>query len=129
MLLGHIFISLATLLHVYFFVLESLTWGSLRTNKIFGLNPDQANQTKLLAFNQGFYNLFLVIAILAGFIFYYYGQLVIAMTLVAYAALSMIAAAIVLFISKKGLFRAALVQGLPPLLALIFYSLYIVQQF
>src|SRR5262249_14393333 len=59
-----IFAALAALLHVYIFTMESLTWTSPRTRRTFGTTPEEAETTKLLAFNQGFYNLFL--AIVAG---------------------------------------------------------------
>ena len=59
-----IFAALAALLHVYIFTMESLTWTSPRTRKTFGTTAEEAETTKLLAFNQGFYNLFL--AIVAG---------------------------------------------------------------
>ena len=44
--------------------MESLTWTSPRTRATFGTTAEEAETTKLLAFNQGFYNLFL--AIVAG---------------------------------------------------------------
>jgi putative membrane protein len=56
--------AVAALLHVYIFTMESLTWTSPRTRATFGSTPEEAETTKLLAFNQGFYNLFL--AIVAG---------------------------------------------------------------
>src|SRR5258708_34424915 len=57
-----IFAGLAALLHVYIFKMESLTWTSPRTRATFGTTAEEAETTKLLAFNQGFYNLFLAIA-------------------------------------------------------------------
>ena len=56
-----VFAALAALLHVYIFTMESLTWTSPRTRAAFGTTPEEAETTKLLAFNQGFYNLFLAI--------------------------------------------------------------------
>ena len=56
-----VFAALAGLLHVYIFTMESLTWTSKRTRAAFGTTPEEAETTKLLAFNQGFYNLFLAI--------------------------------------------------------------------
>lgn len=56
-----LFAALAALLHVYIFVMESLTWTSPRTRATFGTTADEAETTKLLAFNQGFYNLFLAL--------------------------------------------------------------------
>ena len=58
---GLVFAALAALLHVYIFTMESLTWTSPRTRATFGTTPEEAETTKLLAFNQGFYNLFLAI--------------------------------------------------------------------
>ena len=58
---GLIFAALAAVLHVYIFVMESLTWTSPRTRATFGTTAEEAATTKLLAFNQGFYNLFLAI--------------------------------------------------------------------
>ena len=49
------------MLHVYIFVLESLQWTAPRTRATFGTTLEEAEATKLLAFNQGFYNLFLAI--------------------------------------------------------------------
>ena len=63
-----IFAALAALLHVYIFVMESLTWTSARTRATFGTTAEEAETTKLLAFNQGFYNLFLALGIVAGFV-------------------------------------------------------------
>ena len=58
---GLIFAGLAAVLHVYIFVLESLQWTAPRTRATFGTTLEEAEATKLLAFNQGFYNLFLEI--------------------------------------------------------------------
>ncbi len=54
---GLVFAALAALLHVYIFTMESLTWTSARTRAAFGTTAEEAETTKLLAFNQGFYNL------------------------------------------------------------------------
>ena len=51
---GLIVAALAALLHVYIFVMESLTWTSPRTRAVFGTTEEEAQTTKLLAFNRGF---------------------------------------------------------------------------
>jgi cation/acetate symporter len=61
-----IFCALAALLHVYIFVMESLTWTSPRTRAVFGTTAEEAQTTKMLAFNQGFYNLFLAVVTVVG---------------------------------------------------------------
>ena len=48
--------------------MESLTWTSPRTRATFGTTPETAETTKELAFNQGFYNLFLAIVTAVGVI-------------------------------------------------------------
>src|SRR5690606_31419601 len=60
--------GLAALLHVYIWVLESLRWEAPSTRRTFGTSAEQARVTKPLAFNQGFYNLFLAIVTAAGII-------------------------------------------------------------
>ena len=65
---GLVFAGLAALLHVYIFVMESLTWTSARTRAAFGTTEEEAETTKLLAFNQGFYNLFLAIVTVVGIV-------------------------------------------------------------
>ena len=59
---------MAALLHVYIFVMESFTWTTPRTRAVFGTSPEEAETTKLLAYNQGFYNLFLAIVTAIGIV-------------------------------------------------------------
>lgn len=63
---GLVLAALAALVHVYIFTLESLTWTSPRTRAVFGTTPEIAEATRELAFNQGFYNLFLAVVAAAG---------------------------------------------------------------
>ena len=63
-----IFAGLAALLHVYIWVMESFLWTSPRTRAAFGTTEEEAQTTKLLAFNQGFYNLFLAIITAVGIV-------------------------------------------------------------
>jgi putative membrane protein len=118
-MVGPFFIGIASLIHVYIFAMESVLWGKPRINKTFRVSPEQAEQTRLFAFNQGFYNLFLAVAGMAGILFSTGTHFEAGMALMAYAALSMVGAAVVLFCSERKLARAALIQGLPPLLGLI----------
>lgn len=66
LLAGLTFAALAAVLHVYIFALESLSWTSPRTRAVFGTTAEEAETTKALAFNQGFYNLFLAIVTVVG---------------------------------------------------------------
>lgn len=106
--------ALAAVLHVYIFVLESLTWTSARTRAVFGTTAEEAETTKLLAFNQGFYNLFLAIVTAVGIAAITMGHKGVGAALVFAGAGSMAAAAAVLLASSPGKARAALTQGALP---------------
>ncbi|MER8026796.1 DUF1304 domain-containing protein [Glutamicibacter protophormiae] len=124
MILASQFLALlAALLHVYIFALESLWWERPATRKVFGTSAADARATRTLAFNQGFYNLFLALAVLAGLAFQLAGQLAVGSTLVFTGLGSMLLAALVLGISSPEKSSAALKQGALPLLGLIALAL------
>lgn len=58
--------ALVALLHLYFLVLEMFFWTRPLGRKAFGLKADFAEQTKVLAANQGLYNGFLVAGLVWG---------------------------------------------------------------
>ncbi len=116
---GLVFAALAALLHVYIFVMESLTWTSPRTRATFGTTAEEAETTKLLAFNQGFYNLFLVIVSGLGIAAIGMGHKAVGAALVFAGVGSMAAAAIVLLLSASDKARAALTQGAFPVIAIV----------
>ncbi|MDQ8045957.1 MAG: DUF1304 domain-containing protein [Solirubrobacteraceae bacterium] len=59
----------AAALHVLFFYLESIVFSKPSTWKGFGIgSQEEADHVKPMALNQGFYNLFLAIGIVVGFI-------------------------------------------------------------
>jgi putative membrane protein len=122
---GLIFAGLAALLHVYIFVMESLTWTTPRTRRTFGISQEEALATKELAFNQGFYNLFLAIITAVGIAiggFGYYGA---ATALIFAGTGSMLAAAVVLLASSPDKARAAIIQGTFPLIAIVLVGLHL----
>lgn len=106
-----IFAGLAALLHVYIFTMESLTWTSPRTRKTFGTTAEEAETTKLMALNQGFYNLFLAIVTIVGVVAIMLGHMGIGAALVFAGVGSMLAAAAVLLASAPDKARAAVSQG------------------
>lgn len=116
---GLIFAGLAALIHVYIFVLESIIWTTPRARKTFGMSSEQAAQTRELAFNQGFYNLFLALATGLGIVLVAAGNLPVGVTLVLVGTASMLAASLVLVLSSPSKARAAAVQGVPPLIAVV----------
>lgn len=117
--MAEIFIALSGVVHVYIFAMESLLWGKPKINKVFGMSAEAAEQNRLFAFNQGFYNLFLAIAALASVVFISKGIKIVGLTLAIYSLGSMLAAATVLIISQRRLARAAIAQGFAPLIGLI----------
>jgi putative membrane protein len=52
-------IAIVALLHFYFLVLEMFLWTKPTGLKAFGLTPERAESSKVLAANQGLYNGFL----------------------------------------------------------------------
>ena len=58
-IIAKILIALIALEHIYILVLEMFLWTTPRGRKAFGMTPEFAEQTKVLAANQGLYNGFL----------------------------------------------------------------------
>ena len=54
-----IFVALVAILHTYFMILEMFYWTKPKGLKAFGLTSEFAEQTKVLAANQGLYNGFI----------------------------------------------------------------------
>jgi len=111
--------GLAALVHVYIFYMESLAWTSPRVRATFGTSPEEAQSTKEMAFNQGFYNLFLALTTSIGVVLVASGASDAGSALVFAGTGSMAAAATVLFVSSADKRGAALKQGVLPLLAVI----------
>ncbi|WP_062202763.1 DUF1304 domain-containing protein [Demequina salsinemoris] len=110
--------ALAALLHVYIFVLESIAWTGPRARKVFGMaSVEEAEQTRELAYNQGFYNLFLAIVTAVGIVLLLSGQDDAGAALILAGTGSMLAAAIVLVTRSRAYARAAASQGTFPLIA------------
>ena len=126
-ILATVFGGLAALLHVYIFVMESVQWSQPRVWKRFGV-PDQAaaDTIKPMAYNQGFYNLFLAFGVIVGIVLAWVEELHTAgLAVMLFACLSMVLAAVVLITSNRTMARAALVQGAAPFLALVATGAYL----
>lgn len=114
-----IFAGLAALVHVYIFVLESLRWTDPSTRKTFGTSESEALATKELAFNQGFYNLFLALLAAVGIVAAATGHHEVGAALVLAGCGSMLLAGLVLLFSSPTKAKAALVQLTFPLIAVV----------
>lgn len=126
-ILGTVVAALAALLHVYIFIMESIQWTQPRTWRRFGV-ADQASADVIrpMAYNQGFYNLFLAIGALIGLALYWAGGAgttaeVAGLTLVLFTLGSMLAAALVLVSGGRRYVRPALVQGTLPLVGFVLF--------
>ena len=112
--------GIAALVHVFIFYLESIAWTGERARAVFGTGTaEQAAATREIAFNQGFYNLFLAVAVFLGIVLHIAGQPVVGSMLVFTGAGSMVAASLVLLLSSPDKASAALKQGVIPALGVI----------
>jgi len=126
-----VFATLTIFIHVLVFVGESLLWGEpLIIERVLskidapaGISlSDQAQILDVLFYNQGFYNLFVALGGVGGLILYKYGRIQEGIALVCYMCFFALGAGVVLA-STTTAYPAAILQGLPPLIALtgIFY--------
>lgn len=114
---GFVFLLIAALIHVLIFRFESLAWSKPATWKRFGVaSQSDADVVRPMAFNQGFYNLFLAIAVFVGTGIVLAGHRDVGVAVALVGSLSMVAAASVLILSSPKLARAAVLQGAAPLL-------------
>ena len=109
----------AGLVHVLFFCMESLWWTRPAVYRRFHSTAEQAEATRLLAFNQGFYNLFLSAGALGGLALIAAGHRRAGLILCGWSCACMLGAAVVLAASSPHMMRGALIQGVPPLVFLI----------
>ncbi|MDR7184757.1 MULTISPECIES: DUF1304 domain-containing protein [Microbacterium] len=126
-ILATVFAALAALLHVYIFVMESVQWTQPKIWKRFGVaDQSAADTTKPMAYNQGFYNLFLAIGVVIGLVLLFAGSdtapvHAAGLALVLFALGSMVAAALVLLTTGLRYLRAALIQGTLPLIGFVLF--------
>jgi putative membrane protein len=116
--------ALAAVLHVYIFLMESAWWTRPAIWKRFGLaNQAEAETTRVLAYNQGFYNLFLAAGTAVGLVIFFAGPREVGSALLFFGMGSMVLAAIVLTTSGPGRLRSALIQGTLPSAGIVFLVL------
>jgi putative membrane protein len=112
--------AVAGLIHVYFFVMESLRFMRPAVYRRFGLEShDEAAVVKSWAYNQGFYNLFLAAGVAIGIALVGAGDPGAGRAVTLFACGSMIAAGVVLVLHNRRFLRAAAIQAVPPLVAVL----------
>jgi len=110
-LLATALVALVALLHLYFMVLEMFLWTKPAGRRAFGTTQEQAEQSKVLAMNQGLYNGFLAAGLLWGLSLGTAGRSVIVFFLLCVIAAGVFGAATA---SRKILW----VQAMPAVVAL-----------
>ncbi|MCC9173959.1 DUF1304 domain-containing protein [Arthrobacter sp. zg-Y179] len=115
-----IFAVVAAAVAFYFFMLESLRWAEPETAAIFQLRGANSSATAQLAYNLGFYNLFLAVGAGLGVVLLVAGNAVAGLTLMTFTTACMLLAAVVLVLSDRRLGRLSLIQGGPAALSLAF---------
>ncbi|HWH26447.1 MAG TPA: DUF1304 domain-containing protein [Pseudolysinimonas sp.] len=120
-IIGAVFAGLAAVIHVAIFALQSVLWSRPTTWRRFGLGSQRdADVVRPMAFNQGFYNLFLALGAGAGLVLVGVPSLEGAgFAVLLFALLSMVLAATVLITSSPALSRAAMLQGAAPLIGVV----------
>jgi putative membrane protein len=112
--------AIAALVHVYFFVLESLRFDRPEVAARFGLRTtEQIANVRPMAFNQGFYNLFLAAGIVGGLLLAATGNAVTGRPIVLFACACMVGAGVVLVASNRRFAIGAALQAVPPLVAIV----------
>ncbi len=123
--IASVLIFTAAAIHVLIFFLESVLWSKPETWKRFGVaSQAEAEVIRPMAYNQGFYNLFLAMGAGVGLVLIGTRTFLEAgVGIASFAILSMLLAAVVLITSSPKLARAAALQGMAPLLGVIFLVL------
>ncbi|RKG66306.1 DUF1304 domain-containing protein [Corallococcus sp. CA054B] len=117
--LAQVFAVIAALIHVLFFVMESIVFSRPKVWKRFGLKSQaDADVVKPMALNQGFYNLFLAVGVLVGVVLVHTGAVASGVAAVVFGCGCMLLAAVVLVSSNRNFLKASLVQGALPALAI-----------
>ncbi|SPU52333.1 Predicted membrane protein [Brevundimonas vesicularis] len=65
-MIATVLIGVVALIHAYIVVLEMVLWTTPRGRHAFGMSAEKAEETKVLAANQGLYNGFLVAGLAWG---------------------------------------------------------------
>lgn len=106
-------IGLVALLHVFFFVLEAFLWKKPLGRKVFGSTREFAEQSAVLAANQGVYNLFLAAGLVWSLLL---GDAPHAWSVAAFFLGCVFVAGVVGALTANP--RIFIIQGLPALVAL-----------
>ncbi|MBA2721059.1 MAG: DUF1304 domain-containing protein [Chloroflexi bacterium] len=106
--------------HILFFILESVTFSQPSVAARFGLStPEQIAAVRPMAFNQGFYNLFLALGVVGGLALIAANSVEAGRAIALFACACMVGAGVVLLSTNRRFARSAAIQALPPLVAIV----------
>ena len=111
--IAKILIGLVAFLHFYFMILEMFYWTKPRGLKAFGLSQEDAEQSKVLAANQGLYNGFLSAGLVWSLFDVHYGDSIAIFFLICVTLAGIYGS----YSTKKN--KIFFIQALPALLALL----------
>lgn len=113
------FAAVAAALHLMFFLMESVFFARPAVQRRFGVATADAAAVRPWALNQGYYNLFLALAVVVGIVLAASGRVLIGQAVVITGCSVMLGAGIVLACTDVRMLRAAGIQALPPFLAIL----------
>lgn len=123
-IIGSILIAIAAVIHVAIFAMESVLWSKPSVWRRFGLRDQgDADTVRPMAYNQGFYNLFLAGGALVGLLLFWTTLRPVGFGLTFFSASCMVLASVVLLTTGRNFLRPALIQGAVPLVGLVFFAL------
>jgi putative membrane protein len=113
--------TVAGLLHVAVFAMESLLFTRPSVWSRFARNASEAAVLRPVMFNQGFYNLFLALGAIGGVVLVALDgeECVPGRVLIAFCCASMVGAGLVLAVTGRRFWPAAALQAMPPAVALL----------
>lgn len=121
-IIGSVLIAAAAVVHLAFFALESVLWSAPGVWRRFGFTSQRdADVVRSMAYNQGFYNLFLAGGAVVGLALYWTTLRQVGFGLIFFCAVCMVLASLVLVTTGRRFWGAALVQGVLPLAGMILF--------
>jgi putative membrane protein len=122
-IVASLLMALAAAVHLGFFAMESMLWSTPGVWRRFGVASQRdADAVRPMAYNQGFYILFLAGGVVVGLALYWTTLRHVGFGLIFFCGVCMVLAAVVLLTTGRRYWKAALLQGAPPLAALVLFA-------